>query len=99
MIKLTGTPKSHKRTGIIASFEFFSDYWKLGYMAQARSKTTVSSSDMKIDPSTPNRLENRKTLRTLFKLSRETLFPKSRRAFVYSLLRLTVFLHCLQPFD
>jgi len=40
-------------------------------------------------------LKRGKTLRTLFELSRETFFPKSRRFFVDSLLRQTVFLHCL----
>ena len=30
------------------------------YIAHARSSTTVSSSDTRIDPSTPNRLEKRK---------------------------------------
>jgi hypothetical protein len=65
------------------------------YVAQARSNTTVRRSDIIIDPSTPIRLEKRKTLRTLFELSRETFYPKSRRSFVDSLLRQTVFLHCL----
>ena len=43
----------------------------------------------------PSDLKRGKTLRTLFELSRETFFPKSRRFFVDSLLRQTVFLHCL----
>lgn len=46
----------------------------LGYIAQARSKTTVSRSDMNIDPSTPNRLGKRKnTTHALGTVARDAL--------------------------
>ena len=46
----------------------------LGYIAQARSNTTVSKSDTNIDPSTPNRLEKRKNTRPgLWTVARDAL--------------------------